>query len=318
VFTPALRLQLGLRGDYFTFDVEDRLEGLSSDLPHASGYKQEGIVSPKASLVVSPTPVVDLFANFGTGFHSNDARDAVIGERVDLLTHTMRRDGLDETTIADSLSALGFDPEQKGAETLPRAIGAELGMRARIGSRVNVGAAGWWLDLEREFVYIGDRGTTELSGRTRRVGLDLEGRVGILPWLFADADVTLSHGTALDEPDGADAIPLAPQVTATGGLTARHATGFEGAFRARHVDDRPANEDGSVMAQGYTVLDLLASYPIDNYRVSLAVENVTNTEWNEAQFDTESRLRDEAAPVSEIHFTPGNPRNVRVGVSYRF
>ena len=32
------------------------------------------------------------------------------------------------------------------------------------------------------------------------------------------------------------------------------------------------------------------------------------------------RARDyyEAGPVSELHFTPGNPRNVRVGLSYLF
>jgi outer membrane receptor protein involved in Fe transport len=318
IFTPKLRLQLGLRGDYFTFDVEDRLEGLDSDLPHASGYKQEGILSPKGSLVVSPTRELDLFANFGTGFHSNDARDVVIGERVDLLVRTMSRSGLGEAAIADSLAALGFNPAQAGQETLPRAIGAELGMRTRLGSRANLGIAGWWLDLEREFVYVGDAGTTELSGRTRRVGVDIEGRVGILPWLFADADVTLSEGTVRDAPEDANAIPLAPQITATGGLTARHASGLEGSLRARHVDDRPANEDGSVVAQGYTIFDLLASCQIDRYRVSMVVENLANSEWNEAQFDTESRLRNETAPVSEIHFTPGNPRNMCVGVSYLF
>jgi len=48
------------------------------------------------------------------------------------------------------------------------------------------------------------------------------------------------------------------------------------------------------------------------------LENLTDTDWNEAQFDTESRLRGEATPVSELHFTPGNPRNLRVGLSYSF
>ena len=35
------------------------------------------------------------------------------------------------------------------------------------------------MDLDREFVYVGDGGFTELSGRSRRYGLDLEGRLGI-------------------------------------------------------------------------------------------------------------------------------------------
>lgn len=35
-------------------------------------------------------------------------------------------------------------------------------------------------------------------------------------------------------------------------------------------------------------------------------------------FDAESRLPGEAASVSELHFTPGNPRNLRLGISYLF
>jgi hypothetical protein len=32
-----------------------------------------------------------------------------------------------------------------------------------------------------------------------------------------------------------------------------------------------------------------------------------NTKWNETQFATESRLKDESNSVEEIHFTPGTP-----------
>ena len=50
----------------------------------------------------------------------------------------------------------------------------------------------------------------------------------------------------------------------------------------------------------------------------MVIENLFDVEWNEAQFDAESRLRDEVEPVSELHFTPGNPRNVRVGMAFLF
>jgi outer membrane receptor protein involved in Fe transport len=318
VFSPQLRLQLGLRGDYFTFDLEDHLETQPSNgLPHASGYAQETILSPKANLVISPARSLDLFANFGTGFHSNDARDVIIDQRVNDLEKGLRRNGLSEQQIVDSLTTLNFDPAHRGARTLPRAIGAELGFRARIGDRLNFGAAGWWLDLEREFVYIGDEGATELSGRTRRYGLDFETRLKIFSWLYGDVDLTVSTGKLRDEPKDADEIPLAPRLVSTGGLSVRHAK-YEGGMRYRHIGDRPANEDNSVTALGYTELDLTASYRLGNYQLGLVVENLTDTDWNEAQFDTESRLRDEPAPVSELHFTPGNPRNVRVGMSYSF
>jgi len=319
VFSPQARLQLGLRGDYFTFDVEDRFDTQPGNgLPHASGYAQETILSPKANLVISPWRALDLYVNFGAGFHSNDARNVIVDQRVADLERALRRNGLSEQQISDSLTALNIDPAHRDAKTLPRAVGAELGFRTRLGERLNFGAAAWWLDLEREFVYVGDAGTTELSGRTRRYGVDLETRLKVVSWLYGDADVTISTGEARDEPSEANEIPLAPRFIATGGLTVRHPQGYEGGLRIRHIGDRPANEDNSVVALGYTVLDLSASYRFGNYQINFVLENLTDTDWNEAQFDTESRLRSEPEPVSELHFTPGNPRNVRVGVSYSF
>jgi hypothetical protein len=53
------------------------------------------------------------------------------------------------------------------------------------------------------------------------------------------------------------------------------------------------------------------------------VENVFDVDWNETQFDTESRIRLpngnlEAEPVSEIHFTPGTPISIRGSMTYKF
>ncbi len=318
VFSPKLRLQLGLRGDYFTYDVEDHLEGAPADLPHASGFAQKTILNPKANLVISPTHAFDVFVNFGTGFHSNDARDVVIAERVSDSVRRFKQQGLSETEISSRLAAANLDPAIRDDETLPRATGGEIGFRTRLGSRVNFGAAAWGLNLEREFVYIGDEGTTELSGRTQRYGLDLEARFGLTSWLYADADVSLSRGKLREAPAEANEIPLAPRLTSTGGLTVKHPSGCEGGLRYRHIGDRPANEANTVTALGYTVFDLTAGYRLGSYQLHLILENLTDTEWNEAQFDTESRLLNETEPVSELHFTPGNPRNVRVGLSYFF
>jgi outer membrane receptor protein involved in Fe transport len=320
VLGPRVRLLLGLRGDYFTFDVEDHLDAVEDPpggLPHASGYTSQLVVSPKANLVVTPVPVLDLFANAGTGFHSNDARNVVIGRRTGERAQALERAGLSEEQIAVTIAAEGFDPAQRNVETLPRAVGGEVGARARLGGRLTLGAAAWLLDLEREYVYVGDAGTTELSGRTRRVGLDLEARLQLLGWLAADADLNLSRGRARDEPTGADHIPLAPTVTSAGGLTVQRER-VRGSLRYRHVGDRPANEDGSVTAEGYTVVDAFAACDLGRFTLSLAVENLFDVAWNEAQFDTESRLPGEAAPVSELHFTPGNPFNVRLGLGVRF
>jgi len=322
VLGPRWRLQLGLRSDYFTFNVEDQLEtaaeGDGAGLPHASGYVRKGILNPKLNLVFSPLTSTDIYVNAGSGFHSNDARDVVIAQRILELKRALSRKGMTEEQIAAELAARNFDPEQSGVETLPRARGAELGVRTHLSKNVVLSLAAWWLRLDEELVFVGDEGTTEISGRTRRIGLDIEGRVQLFPWLVADADVNLSSGKFLDEPAGADDIPLAPRLTSTGGLTTIHSSGFEASLRYRHIGDRPANELDTVTAEGYTVFNLALGYRLGRIKLLTNIENLFDTEWNEAQFDTESRLLNETAPVSEIHFTPGNPRNVQVGASFQF
>ncbi len=313
------RLQLGMRADYFTFDVDDRLEvGPGALLPHASGFAQRSIVSPKASLVFTPISALDVFVNAGTSLHSNDARSIVIGERVADLVGVYRREGRSDEEINDLLAARHLDAAQMGVESLPRAVGFELGARSHVSRRLTVAAALWRLDLEREYVYVGDGGYTELSGQSRRHGVDIEARLGVTSWLSADVDLNLAKPTLVDEPDGANAIPLAPRRTSSGGLTILHPSGLEGSVRYVHVGSRPAIEDGSIMAEGFTMINLFGAYRIGPVRVDVAVENLLDIVWNEAQFATTSRLRTESLPVSELHFTPGNPRNVRLGLAYLF
>jgi hypothetical protein len=282
---PAVRLQLGARADLFRFRVLDRLEGTSSDLPHASGTRVEAVVSPKANLAVEVSRSTTLFANIGTGFHSNDARGVIL--------------------------------EGSGATVLPRAVGAELGGRY-VWTGGSLAVAGWALDLESELTYVGDAGTTEPSGRTRRVGADVEARLRLAEGLWADADLNLSRGRFRDEPEGADLVPLAPAFTSTGGLTWSAPDDLHAGARYRLIGGRAANEDGTIRALGSTVVELFASYRLGSAEILLAVDNLFDVDWNEAQFATTSRLRGEPAPVTELHFTPGAGRSIQLGAGYRF
>lgn len=81
------------------------------------------------------------------------------------------------------------------------------------------------------------------------------------------------------------------------------------------MGDRPANETNDVIAEGYTVFDLQFSYRIGKIIIGTQINNLFNTRWKETQFNTMSRLREEARGVEEIHFTPGSPFYFRLSLS---
>ena len=153
----------------------------------------------------------------------------------------------------------------------------------------------------------GDAGVIEPSGQTKRMGVDISGRYQLTRQLFADFDVNLTKPRAVGEPKGADYLPLAPLFTSIGGISLYNKTGFNGSLRYRYMGDRPANEDNSIVAKGYFVTDLQLNYTRHRYNIGLSIYNLFNQEWKETQFATESRLRNEAEPVEEIHFTAGSP-----------
>jgi len=165
----------------------------------------------------------------------------------------------------------------------------------------------WRLDLNQEFVYVGDEAVVEASGKTKREGVDLSVRYQLTSWLFADADLNLARPRAKGVVDGEHYIPLAPTVTSIGGFSIRKRDGINGSLRYRYLGDRAANEDKSVIASGYFIADAIINYTRPGFELGVTVENIFNTNWKEAQFDTETRLQNESDPVSEIHFTPGTP-----------
>ncbi|MGB5236893.1 MAG: TonB-dependent receptor, partial [Flavobacteriaceae bacterium] len=122
----------------------------------------------------------------------------------------------------------------------------------------------------------------------------------------------------IDAPEGEDFIPLAPDLTSTGGLTVKNFKNFSGGINYRYIKDRPANEDNSAIAEGYLVTDMNLNYQIKNWSLGIIIENLFDTEWNETQFLTESRLFNEPQPVEEIHFTPGSPFFIRGKVTVSF
>jgi outer membrane cobalamin receptor len=273
------RFNVGARLDYFNFHYNDKLS------TEQSPDQSKVIVSPKLNIQYTLNTKTQVYLKTGKGFHSNDARVVVFN---------------------------------RGYDILPAAYGTDLGVLLKPSRNLLVNVAAWYLYLKQEFVYVGDEGVVEPSGKTRRIGIDLSARYQFNNWLFADANVNLAKPRSVEEPKGENYIPLAPTLTSTGGLNWQLKNGLNGSLRYRYMHDRAANEDKSVIAKGYTVTDCSLNYTKKKYEIGLAIENLFNIKWNETQFDTESRLKDEPDPVSEIHFTPGTPFFARMKLAVFF
>ncbi len=270
-----------LRLDHFNFSYVDALQE-----DYESKVNQKTFLAPKFNIMYSQNQNLQYFLKTGIGFHSNDTRVIIAGQT---------------------------------EEILPAAYGIDMGIIARPLPSLFTNVTAWYMFLEQEFVYVGDAGIVEPSGKTERYGLDLGLRYQATSWLYLNTDATFTIARSTEEPKGQNFIPLAPDITLVGGLNINNLGKFSGGIQYRYLDNRPANEDNSIVAKGYFVTDLNINYNwTKNLVFAVSVENLFDTEWNETQFATESRLLNESASVEEIHFTPGIPFFIKGSVAYQF
>ncbi len=278
-WSERFTMNAGLRWDRFNSAYTDKLNNSQRNKASA------GILSPKLNFYYQLNDKTQLYLTTGRGFHSNDTRVMV---------------------------------QTGGKEILPAAYGADLGVVLKPAPELLLQGALWYLQLDQEFVYVGDEGVVEAGGRSRRLGIDVSARYQPTHWLFVDVDANYAHGRAIDEAKGEDRLPLAPVFTSIGGITYKGNNGINASLRYRYMADRPANEDNSVLAKGYFVTDAVVSYERKCFEIGLSVQNLFDVRWKETQFDTESKLQNEPLPVSEIHFTPGSPFFLKTHVAFYF
>jgi outer membrane receptor protein involved in Fe transport len=296
---PWVRSVIGLRAEQFWFDTGDR-----SGLDNPDGHERDALLLPKVNLILRPfaedgllpsqvvsVSELELFLNFGQGYHSNDARD------------------------------VATNPDD---DTLPTALGWEVGLRTRFFERLDVAVAYWWLNLQSEFVYVGDAGDTEERGRTRRQGVELAAELEILDWLFWEGSLGYSSGEFAEPPDGAGPgntkIPQAVRFIADTGLVARHPSGVSAELNYHTLGERYGTENPSDQRlQSWGVWNAALRYRRGPVEVGLLLENLGNTHWESAEYYFTSRLQGEPPEgVDDLHFVPGNPRNARVVLAYYF
>jgi len=282
---PWVRLSGGLRGEIFTFDVRNRCATCAEQ---PAGRKQSAVALPKINLILGPWANTEFFANYGEGYHSNDARSAVM----------------------------------PASSPFARSRSYEVGVRSRPWGpdRIELIATTWRVDLQSELVFVGDEGTTEIRGPSRRQGFEVAARGQVWGPLYVNGSFTWTHA----EFRNGDAIPLAPEYTAYGAAILKWPEGLTSQLQATYLGVRPLIEDRSIKSPSWITFDLSERYrlpiklPYGRMEAFLFVQNLLNTEWEQAIFAFESRLRNESASVTGIHFVPGNPRTFMGGVAWYF
>ena len=136
---------------------------------------------------------------------------------------------------------------------------------------------------------------------------DLSVRYEFSRWLYANFDINFCKARDATSPKGDNYLPLAVPLYSTGGLYVKLPNGINGGWTARYMKGRPANSNNSFVAKGYFLNDLTANFTRKKYEIGLEIQNLFNVKWRDAQYEVESRLKNEPAPVDDISFTPGMP-----------
>ncbi len=283
-WTDWLRTQAGLRGDLYHFDVN------SKSLAANSGSEWDGIVSPKAGIVLGPWNDTEFYLNGGFGFHSNDARGV-----------TITQDPITGQALSD-------------IPALVRTRGAEVGVRTQLIPTLTSSLALWYLESESELVYVGDAGNIEAGGASERYGIEWSNYWRPEDWLTIDTEFTATEGRFVDS---GEEIENSVPISFSGGITYGKASGPFAAVRARYFSPRPLNGDGSVKSKDALQISSKLGYRVEgDWEVALEFINLLDSNDNDIEYFYTSRLPGEVAGgIDDTHVHPYEPRQVRLSVT---
>ncbi|MEV4779430.1 TonB-dependent receptor [Burkholderia sp. LMU1-1-1.1] len=280
-WNDAWRTVAGARVDGYRFDV-------GSELAANSGTANDRLVSPSLSLIYGPWKTAELYANIGTGFHSNDARGTTI-------------------TI-DPKTGLAADK----VSPLVRSRGMELGARSAWLPGLQSSLSFYRLDFDSELTFVGDAGATEAGPPSRRYGVEFSNYYKPLKWLSVDLDLAYARARARgDAPEG-NRIAGAIEGTGQLAVTVDDGGAFSGSLKLRYFGPRPLIEDNSVRSNSSMTLNGRIGWKIGkDLSLELEAFNLTNRRDSAIDYYYASQLKGEAEPVTDIHFHPIESRSLR-------
>ena len=282
-WTPWLRTVAGLRVDATSGDVESSLDA-------NSGSRSDQLVSPKLSVVLGPWAKTEVYLNGGHGFHSNDARGAVL--RV------------------DPQSGEPAEP----VDPLVRARGADVGVRTTVVRGLQTTVSVFSLELDSELIFVGDGGVTEASRPSRRRGVEWATYWRPAPWLSLDLDATWTDARFTDDDPAGDRIPGAIERTVAAGVSLVERGPWTASLRWRHFAGVPLVEDDSVRWGSSSVVNGRVGYRFaSGLTLTLEGFNLLDSEDSDIEYFYASRLPGEPAEgIEDVHFHPLPRRSTRL------
>ncbi len=274
----SLVIKIGSRLDFFNFVYSDK-----KSKPYRTFNDKKSTFSPKITIAYSFNKNLQVYAKAGKGFHSNDAR-------------------IIATTKTD---------------ILPIAYGSDAGIIFKPFKSAIINIAYWNLYMQQEFVFSGDDGTVKPVGKSYRQGIDFSSRVEILNNLYTKFDINYANPRLINNNLGIY-LPLAPIWTSTGGIFLKTKQAIRIGVSYRYLGKRPADEFNNFETKPYTVFDASASYTSSHFEIGISIQNLFNVNWDDAQFETTSKLPWETNPVTDIDFTPGTPFNLKIKTAIFF
>jgi outer membrane receptor protein involved in Fe transport len=271
-----IRVEAGARLDELIWDVDDRDPETAIGSPTLGNTDTRSRISPKLGIVVRPSRELELALRGAGSVHTTDARAAAAGE--------------------------GF-----GACT--RGWSGELGVRVEPLAQLRATAALWagWLPEHQQWNT--EASAAQLAPSAGRYGVDVAVTGAPLPWLAADASLSIARGrTSRGEP-----LALAPRTIASAGLAA-HGAASAAALRVRALGAR-ATTDPAFTTEGYAVVDLVAARRWGAVELELTIENLLDRGWREAQVASAVRPSRYVEPVDDLLVAPGAPRTAMLAVT---
>ncbi|SHG63222.1 TonB-dependent receptor [Massilia sp. CF038] len=299
---PWLRTTAGLRYDRIHADVTAAAGQFNLT---NGGSVHAGQASPKLGVVFGPfgpQARTELYANWGTGFHSNDVRGA--------------------TSVMNP--ADGSSTEKLGL--FSKARGAEAGLRTTVLPGWSSSLSVWHMDLGSELVFVGDEGVTEARGASTRHGIEWSNYYAPNAWLIIDGDIAWSQARFKQAVEGGGTdIPNAIPLTASLGIGVDYGGPWFGGLRMRYLGAYALEETGAHKSSPFYTANLKLGYRIaPRVQFSADILNLFDRKANDIEYWGGACTRNEQANgecnggIDGRLIHPLEPRTLRVNLRVAF